>query len=133
MNVPPVNAAGRPMGIVAPQPETMASSSISRDQRIEVRPGEPVFLFVVTPIGGHSSIEKINKRSAFTFTPCERPAGAAQPRAPGQWLRIELKPNTRAGAVDEVELQSVGMGLPGREPGKEVVPFTLVAGERRFY
>jgi hypothetical protein len=116
-------------GIVAPQPRVQLS--VKQGDRLEIRPHEPIHLFLSTKIGASRSISGLNKDSPFRIVEADPPRGTVQPKIPGRWYRIEVKDGTRAGRVDRVQVD-VRPTVP-RALGWKELSFTLVSGSMRYY
>ena len=119
------------MGIVAPQPRSLISDNIKRGQKIEIRPGEPMFVFIERRMGTGGRLEGLNKSSPFSISKVARPpAGVPVPRTMGDWFRISLKPGEKAGQKDQIKLVTSTVTLHPKETSK---PFTLVSGSMRWF
>lgn len=120
-----------PMGIVAPRPQSLIAGDIKARQRVEVRPGEPVFLFIERRMGRGGTLSGLNKDTPFSITRLSKaPEGVAVPRTMGDWYRISLKQGEKAGQTDQIKLVERTVAL---QPKITEKPFTLVAGGRRYY
>ena len=118
-----------PRGIVAPKPEILMD--VKAHQRVEVRPGEPVHLFLASSVGAGRSIAGLNKRTPFTVTLMEKaPVGAAATTR-GAWFKIEARPTAKVGTTDRVSVQLTPVVL-NPVPVNELF-FTLVVGAQRQY
>jgi len=124
----------RPMGIVAPQPEALNSDNIKKGQKVEVRPGEPVYLFIPTRMGSGTQLQGLNKRSPFTIKQLQgTPPGVPGVRTMGTWYQLALKPGEKAGQRDRLQLISAPVVGPNVKVKPEVKNFTLVSGNQRWY
>lgn len=127
--------AGRaPMGIVAPRPQALISDNIKAGQKVEIRPGEPVYLFIPTRMGSGTKLQGLNKRSPFTIKAMTgTPPGVPGVRTMGKWYQLALKPGQKAGQKDQLQLISAPVVGPNVKVKPEVTRFTLVSGSQRWY
>jgi hypothetical protein len=130
-----VSGAGRvshPLGIRAPDPRSVISDQIKKGSKVEIRPGEPVFMFIPSRVGAGTKLEGLNRNSPFSVTRVAKPpVGVPVPRTPGSWVRISLKLGEEAGQKDQVKL--VARSVTPSHSTSKVVSFTLVAGHQRYY
>ena len=52
-----------PQGIVAPKPQSIVAANIKKGDKLEIRPGEPVYIFIEPRMGTGTSLQGLNKRS----------------------------------------------------------------------
>jgi hypothetical protein len=127
--VRPVGAIA-PTGIVAPNPAVI--QNITAGQRIQVRPGEPVYLFIEKRTGFSKSIEGLNKRTPFVVTRLAKaPQGVTNIRTQGTWFRVEVPRAAKVGTTDRVHVRTL-QGAAKHEVGPRTY-FTFEAGPRRMY
>lgn len=124
-------SVGPRLGIMAPRPQALIADNIKRGQKVEIRPGEPVFVFIETKMGTGGRLEGLNKKTPFKISLSRPPAGVPVPRTMGQWFRIELKAGEKAGQTDRIALVTRAV-VPGA-PVTERKNFTLVSGHQRYY
>ena len=130
----PSNVARPPMGIVAPQPQSLISTNIKAGQKVEIRPGEPVYLFIPTRMGSGTKLDGLNKNTPFSIKALAgTPPGVPGVRTMGKWYQISLKPGEKAGQKDQVKLTTAPVVAPNVKVKPEVTRFTLVAGSQRWY
>ena len=128
------NVSRPPMGIVAPQPQSLISTNIKAGQKVELRPGEPVFLFIPTRVGSGTKLQALNKDTPFSIKRlASTPPGVPGIRTPGQWYQLSLKQGEKVGQRDQVQLVTTPVVGPNVKVKSEVTRFTLLAGGRRFY
>jgi hypothetical protein len=119
------------MGIMAPRPQSLIADHIEARQRIEVRPGEPVYLFIPKRLGAATSLHGIDRNTPFSITHLKgTPQGVPGVRTPGDWYRISLKPGEEAGQQDQIKLVTKTV-TP--KTTTAVKPFTLISGSLRYY
>ncbi len=118
------------MGIMAPGPRVLMANDVKPGMKLEIRPYEPVHLFIPIRPGVNHQLDGLNKHSPFTVERENPPSGVAAPRTLGYWVKISVKPNTKAGKSDRVFLAR-GSIMPGAERTRTF--FTLVAGNVRYY
>ncbi len=119
-------------GIVAPRPAVY--TDIKRNQRIEVRPAEPIYLFIETRMGSGTQLEGLNKHTPFKVEDSQAPAGVPVPRTMGRWLKISVARGAKAGRSDRVKLvSSPVLGPAAQSKPTSIVPFTLTVGNMRYY
>ena len=120
-----------PMGIMAPRPQSLIAGEIKAKQRVEIRPGEPVFVFIERRMGTGGKLAGLNKDTPFSITRLSKaPAGVAVPRTMGDWYKISLKEGEKAGQTDQIKLVERTVTLKPKITEK---PFTLVSGSQRYY
>lgn len=133
MNTSPVSQQSPGMGIMAPKPMALMADAIKKGQVVEVRPGEPVFVFIEMRPGSGTSIKNFNKRSPFKMSLSRPPVGVPVPRTMGSWYRIELGPGAKVGQKDRVAVVTKPVVAPGLQVKGSAVPFTLCVGAMRYY
>ncbi|HSI05466.1 MAG: hypothetical protein ACAI38_25880 [Myxococcota bacterium] len=124
-----INFTGRsaPRGIVAPGPRVQLG--IKQGDSFQIRPGEPLYVFVPLTVGTNFSFAQMEK-SAFSIGPSQMPPGVGTPRIAGEWFQISMTPGVREGTREEVRLQT--KATP-EAVAHTALTFTLVTGGRRFY
>jgi hypothetical protein len=128
--VSPTRVRPGSMGIVAPRPELYTSTKYN--QRIEVRPGEPVYIWIERRVGAGVRIEGFNKNTPFNIEHMSRPPqGVALPRAPGDFYRVSVDRAVKPGIADRVFKVTYPV-VPNAQPSSRS-PFTLVTGAMRYY
>lgn len=135
MTTPVSNVVRAPgLGIIAPPPRAVMADAIKSGEKLEIRAGEPIYVFIASRSGVATSVQGLNKRTPFSVTACPRPAGVASPRTKGRWYRIDLRPTAKVGQVDRVALVTARAAVDPRFAHPIASrPFALVVGATRYY
>lgn len=135
MQAPPVSQTTTQQPIFyGPPPKVYMDAQIKPREVIEVRPWEPIYIFVEMKMGAATSIEGLNKHTPFKVEAAEKPEHAAAPRCMGQWFKVSADAKAKPGKTDLVKIVSRGLYSGGVQgPPKVDKYFTLKVGHVRYY